>query len=177
MQTPLHLFTRAAVCAALGLPALAWAQAPAAADSPAPLLRQLDGSWRMSGDVRGKPVAYRMTAAPALQGTFTALRMKDVQVPAQYEAVVYIGYDAASKTVIAHWMDSFGPKSSIPHGTGKIDGNTIQFIFPYPTGPFRNTWRYDPAAASWQFVLEAGQPDGTWKHFARYEVKRDSVTE
>lgn len=175
MTTPLHLFTRAAVCAALGLPALAWAQAPAAgaAASPVPLLRQLDGDWRMSGDVRGKPVTYRMTAEPALQGTFTALRMKDVQVPAQYEAVVYIGYDAASKTVIAHWMDSFGPKYSIPHGTGQIDGNTIQFVFPYATGPFRNTWRYDPAAGSWQFALESGQPDGTWKHFARYEVKRD----
>ncbi|AWL04766.1 hypothetical protein DIR46_10145 [Massilia oculi] len=175
MTTPLHLFTRAAVCAALGLPALAWAQAPAAsaAASPVPLLRQLDGDWRMSGDVRGKPVTYRMTAEPALQGTFTALRMKDVQVPAQYEAVVYIGYDAASKTVIAHWMDSFGPKYSIPHGTGQIDGDTIQFVIPYATGPFRNTWRYDPAAGSWQFSLESGQPDGTWKHFARYKVKRD----
>ena len=175
MKTPPHLFTCAAVCAALGLPALALAQAPAAdtADSPAALLRQLDGSWRMYGDVRGKPVTYRMAAEPALRGTFTALRMKDVQVPAQYEAVVYIGYDAASKTVIAHWMDSFGPKSSIPHATGQIDGNTIQFIIPYATGPFRNTWRYDPTSASWQFVLESSLPDGTWKHFARYEVKRD----
>lgn len=180
MNTILTPFTRAAMCLALGLPAAAWAQAPlpAAAASTAPtapsaLLRQLDGNWRMTGDVRGKPVTYRMVAEPALQGTFTVLRMKDVQVPAQYEATVYIGYDDASKTVIAHWMDSFGPKYSIPHGTGHIDGNTIEFIIPYASGPFRNTWRHDPASATWHVALEAGQPDGSWKHFARYEVRRD----
>lgn len=177
MNNALTFFARAAVCVALGLPALASARAPATAASvsaaPSGLLRQLDGSWRMSGDVRGKPVAYRMVAEPALQGTFTTLRMKDVQVPAQYEATVYIGYDEASKAVIVHWMDSFGPKYSIPHGTGNIDGNTIEFIIPYATGPFRNTWRYDPASASWQFVLESSQPDGSWKHFARYEIRRD----
>ena len=70
-------------------------------------------------------------------------------------------------------MDRFGPKSSIPHGTLQIDGNTIQFIIPYATGPFRNTWRYDPAAASWQCVLESSLPDGTWKHFEHYDVTHD----
>ena len=189
MKTSLTLFARAAVCVALGVPAAAWAQAPVTAagapeaseaseapgahDAGSSLLRRLDGKWRMSGDVRGKPVTYDMVAQPVLQGRFTALRMKDVQVPAQYEAAVYVGYDKASETVIAHWMDSFGPTSSIPHGTGQIDGNTIQFIIPYSTGPFRNTWRYDPATASWQFWLESGQADGSWKHFARYEVRRD----
>lgn len=45
-----------------------------------------------------------MSAAPALQVYFTEMRMKDVQVPALYEAVVFIGFDQASQTVIAHWM-------------------------------------------------------------------------
>lgn len=180
MKNPLNVFACATLCFALGVPAGAWAQASAgqagaagAAMAPAALLRQLEGSWRMEGDVRGKPVTYKMVAEPALQGTFTAMRMQDVAVPAQYEAAVYIGYDEASKTVIAHWMDSFGPKSSIPHGAGHIDGNTIEFIVPYATGPFRNTWRYDPVSRSWQFVLESSRPDGSWKHFARYEVRRD----
>lgn len=137
------------------------------------ILRALDGSWRMSGDVRGKQVTYSMSAGAALQGTFTEMRMKDVQVPAQYEAVVLIGFDKASQTVIAHWMDSFGAKYSIPHGTGQITGNSIQLLFPYQSGNFRNTMTYNNDTASWTFVLESAQPDGSWKHFARYEVNRN----
>lgn len=161
-------------CAMLALPATIHAQPVAAgADVRPEILRQLDGAWTMTGDVRGKPVTYRMLAKPALHGTFTELRMQDVQVPAQYEAAVFVGYDAASKTVIAHWMDSFGAKYSIPHGSGDIAGNVVTFTIAYLSGPFRNTWRFDPATSSWQFALEAAQPDGSWKHFARYAVTRN----
>ena len=135
-------------------------------------LRALDGDWVMSGDVMGKPVTYKMVAGPTLQGAFTEIHMNDVQVPSEYEARVLIGYDAESKTVIAHWMDSFGAKYSIPHGTGKVTENSIQFTIPYEGGPFRDTFTYNPETNTWLFVLEASQPDGTWKHFARYSVRR-----
>jgi len=160
-------------CAMLALPAALHAQPTTAGGDVRPdILRQLDGVWTMTGDVRGKPVTYQMVARPALHGTFTELRMQDVQVPAQYEAAVFVGYDAASKTVIAHWMDSFGAKYSVPHGSGDIAGNVVTFTIPYTSGPFRNTWRFDPATSTWQFALEAAQPDGSWKHFARYAVSR-----
>jgi hypothetical protein len=32
---------------------------------------------------------------------------------------------------------------------------------------------YNPETSTWQFKLEAAQPDGSWKHFARYDVKRN----
>lgn len=175
----MNTFPRVLAAAAASLMLLAaapsgQAQTPAPAGDTRPaLLRALDGNWRMSGDVKGKAVNYAMAAAPALQGTFTEMRMKDVQVPAKYEAVVFLGVDQASQTVIAHWMDSFGPKYSIPHATGRITGNTIELIFPYQSGQFRNTMTYDPDTSSWSFVLKSGQPDGSWKHFARYEVKRN----
>lgn len=137
-----------------------------------PALKALDGNWVMSGDVMGKPVTYRLVAGPTLQGTFTELHMSDIQVPSQYEARVFIGYDADSKKVIAHWMDSFGAKYSIPHGTGRVTGNSVQFTIPYESGSFRDTFTYNPASKTWLFVLEAAQPDGTWKHFARYSVHR-----
>jgi hypothetical protein len=133
-------------------------------------LKALDGDWVMSGDVMGKPVTYRMTAGPTLQGAFTEIHMNDVQVPSEYEARVLIGYDAESKSVIAHWMDSFGAKYSIPHGTGSVTDNSIQFTIPYEGGPFRDTFTYNPDTNTWLFVLEASQPDGTWKHFARYNA-------
>jgi hypothetical protein len=137
-----------------------------------PLLQQLDGNWTMSGDVRGKPVTYTLEAKPSLLGAFTELRMQDVQVPAKYAANVYIGYDQTTKAVIVHWMDSFGAKYSIPHGTGALDGNTLQFTFPYEGGRFRDTFTFDPDTGHWTFVLESQQSDGSWKHFARYDVVR-----
>jgi hypothetical protein len=149
------------------------AEVPASVNDARPgLLQALDGKWVMSGDVKGTPVTYTMVAAPALQGTFTEMRMKDVRIPAEYEAAVFIGYDGASQAILVHWMDNHGPRYSIPHGTGHIAGNTIQFIFPYKSGQFRNTMTYKPDTSTWRFVLEAAQPDGSWKHFARYEVKR-----
>lgn len=147
--------------------------ATATSEARPALLRALDGSWRMSGDVMGKQVTYSMSAAASLQGTFTEMRMKDVQVPAQYEAVVFIGFDKASQTVISHWMDSHGAKYSIPHGSGQITGNSIQLLFPYQSGNFRNTMTYNSDSSSWTFVLESAQSDGSWKHFARYDVKRN----
>lgn len=170
MTTPLNHLARLSLATLLLAPTSSHATP---ADTRPAVLRALDGSWTMSGDVMGKPVTYRMTAAPALQGTFTEMRMQDVGVPAQYEAVVFIGYDAASGSIIAHWMDSFGARHSVPHGTGRVDGNTIQFTIPYAGGDFRDTFTYDPASASWRFVLESKGAGDAWKHFARYQVKRN----
>lgn len=136
------------------------------------VLKALDGEWVMSGDVMGKPVIYRMVAGPTLQGAFTEIHMNDVQVPSEYEARVLIGYDAESNAVIVHWMDSFGAKYSIPHGTGNVTKKSIQFTIPYEGGPFRDTFTYNLETNTWLFVLEASKPDGTWKHFARYSVRR-----
>ena len=173
MTSALTPIARLFLATLLFAPSFGHAQAPAAADARPSLLRALDGNWRMSGDVMGKPVIYKMRAMPALQGTFTEMHMQDVQVPAQYEASVFIGYDAATNGIIVHWMDSFGARHSVPHATGAVEGNTLQFTFPYASGKLRDTFTYDPANASWRFVLESAQPDGSWKHFARYEVKRD----
>jgi len=145
---------------------------PSISERP-PVMKALDGNWVMSGDIMGKSVTYKMVAAPSLQGAFTELHLKDVQVPSEYEARVFIGYVAESQNVIVHWMDSFGAKSSIPHGSGSITGNTTQFIIPYEGGPFRDTLTYNPDTNTWWFVIEASQPDGTWEHFTHYSVRRE----
>jgi hypothetical protein len=142
-------------------------------DPRPPLLKQLDGEWLMKGDVLGKPVTYVLAAGPTLRARFTELHMRDTAEPPQYEARVFVGFDAESGDVIVHWMDDFGARYSIPHGTGRIDGSTLQFTFPYADGPFRDTFEFDQRNGTWHFRIEAGQPDGSWKHFARYEIRRN----
>jgi hypothetical protein len=135
------------------------------------LLESLDGRWTMVGDVMGKPVQYEMEAFPTLQGTFTEIHMNDVQVPSEYEARVFIGVDKSGE-VIAHWLDSFGAKYSAPHGTGSVTDSTIVFYIPYPSGQFRDTLSYQPAAKTWTLVIEGAKPDGSWLHFAKYDIRR-----
>ena len=142
-------------------------------DPRPPLLKQLDGEWLMKGDVLGKQVAYQLVAGPTLRARFTELHMRDTAQPPQYEARVFIGIDEESGDVIVHWMDDFGARYSIPHGTGRIDGSILQFTFPYADGPFRDTFEFDQRNGTWHFRIESGQPDGSWKHFARYEIRRN----
>lgn len=141
-------------------------------DHRPPLLRKLDGNWMATGDVMGKPVRYHAAAAPALQGQFTELSMNDVQLPLQYEARIFIGFDSDSNTVIAHWMDSFGAKYSIPHGAGIISDNVIEFVVPYATGPFRDRFEYRPESDTWTLAITGKNPNGGWDHFAKYTFTR-----
>ncbi len=136
------------------------------------ILQKLDGDWVVTGDVRGKPVQYRVLATPALQGKFTEISMKDVQVPSQYEARIFIGLDHDSNQVIAHWMDSFGAQYSVPHGTGSISENTIEFIVPYPGSSFKDRFEYSPESDAWTLEITAHQPNNEWKHFAKYSFRR-----
>lgn len=135
------------------------------------LLASLDGHWVMVGDVMGQPVQYDMEAFPVLQGAFTEIHMNDVETPSQYEARVFIGVAKDGKLIV-HWMDSTGADGSIPHGTGSISPNGIVFKIPYPDGTFRDTLTRHPAQKSWSFLIEAEQPDGSWKHFAKYTLRR-----
>jgi hypothetical protein len=120
----------------------------------------------------GKPVQYNLVAASALHGQYTEISMNDVQVPSEYEARVFIGLDADSNTIIAHWLDSFGAQYSIPHGTGSISDNTIEFIVPYPGSSFKDRFEYSLAGDTWVLEITAQQPDGAWAHFAMYSFKR-----
>lgn len=141
-------------------------------DNRPQILQKLDGHWVATGDIMGKPVQYNVINAPALQGQFTEISMNDVQVPSQYEARIFIGYDSDANQVIAHWMDNFGAQYSIPHGTGTISENGIEFIVPYPNSFFKDKFEYAPEDDAWTLEITAQQPNGSWKHFARYAFRR-----
>ena len=136
------------------------------------LLDSLVGHWRMTGQVRGHPVAYDLDVRRILNGAFIQLHMKDVARPAQYEALVLIGEDTVSNGVLVHWLDSTGGANSVPSGEGSTAGDTLTFDIPYPGHPFRDTFVHRRSDGSWTFHLDARDARGGSKVFASYEVHR-----
>jgi len=148
--------------------------APASAqpDLRPALLAARDGSWIASGDVLGEAVTYTLIGSPVLGNSFTELHMVDQAETEPYEARVFIGYDEKSDQIYTHWLDNFGARFSIPHGTGTLSEDTILFIVPYEAGTIRDILVFDAEAMTWSFTIEAATPEGDWKHFAKYELKR-----
>jgi hypothetical protein len=147
----------------------------ASADSPSTavgLLDQLVGTWRMVGQVRGRPASYDLEARRVLGGHFVELHMTDAGRPATYEARVFIGEDTTAGKIFVHWMDNFGAAFSVPAAAGAVAGDTVRFEFAYSSGPFRDTFVYHRAANAWTFRLESGDDKAGWRPFALYEVQR-----
>jgi hypothetical protein len=150
-------------------------EASAAASAPVPadsLLDHLVGTWRMVGQVHGQPVRYALAVDRVLHGQYVELHMTDVNQPSRYEARVFVGADTVAGRVLVHWLDNFGAAFSVPAGSGSVAGDTLRFYIPYSTGPFRDTFIYDPATDAWIFRLESGDGSGAWRPFADYDVRR-----
>lgn len=171
---------RAVACCSLALFALSalagcadarTAHRPATEVAADSYLRSLVGEWDIERSIRGKIVANRMTATPVLGGAFVELHMESTTAGEPYEAIVLVGFDAAERRYVAHWCDSFGPGYSAV-GKGTRDGQRLELVFDYLSGPFFNTWVFDPAADGWTFTGESGSPDGSRSLFARDVVRR-----
>ena len=149
--------------------ATAFGQSPAAMDS---LLQRLAGTWDMTATVRGQKAKQWLRVDRVLKNRFVRLHILDLGTPPAYEALVFIGVDSVGERYIAHWMDDFGAAYSIPPGTGRAHGDTIFLDFPYPDGPFYDTFTYDRKANTWHFLLESADSAGKRKVFATYDLKR-----
>ena len=152
------------------------AAAAVAAPADEAFLDALCGSWTMSGAVMGEPVRYRAIAERALKGTFLRLHMIDAAKPPQYQADVYLGYDAKANDYVVHWLDEFGAAGARVVGTGHRDGERLVVDFPYADGAFRDTFTHDPATGTWTLLLESQAKDGLWSTFATYTLARPAQT-
>lgn len=163
--------------------AAAWLAAPVQAQETTPvdgpqrtfrdsLLDGLAGTWNMSGNVRGKPARYRLSAEWVLNHQFLRVDMRDVTDPPAYQATVYIGYDNTSQRYVAHWLDTFGGRLSETLGYGNRLGASVRFQFEYTDGPFQTTFTHDPMGRFWTIVMESRTPAATWIPFARYDLRQ-----
>jgi hypothetical protein len=128
------------------------------------LLDHLQGTWKVTGPIRGHPAEQQVTAEWVLNHQFLHVHQKGIGSP--YEAEIYLGYDNVSERYVAHWIDIYGGRFSETLGYGTRSGDSIRFVFEYPDGPFRNTFTWDEKTRSWRFFLETKDAVGNWKTFA-----------
>lgn len=136
-----------------------------------PFLENLVGDWSISRQIRGTVVQNTMRAEWVLNHQFVKLHMRGPGQPPSYEAIVLVGYDASRSRYVAHWCDDFGGQYSAV-GYGKKDGDSVEFAFAYPDGPFYNTFTWIPAERSWRFLMQSGEPGGKRRFFAEDTVRR-----
>jgi hypothetical protein len=136
-----------------------------------PFLDNLVGRWDIERKMRSTVVHNSLDVEWVLQHRFVRLHMKDLADPPKYEAIVLIGFDPAGGRYVAHWTDNFGAQYSAI-GYGKRSGDTVEFVFQYPDGPFYNTFTWNPASGTWKMLLENGGSDGKRSFFAEDTARR-----
>jgi hypothetical protein len=157
-----HLVISALTALVLSALVLAQSAADAFQDD---LISNLEGTWRLGRQIRGTKVENQARASWILNHQFLQLHMKDVADPPKYEAIVLIGYVSSEKQYVAYWTDTYGAKVSAA-GRGTRTGNSVEFRFEYPDGPFFNTFTWFPERREWEFRMESQGPSGARKLFA-----------
>jgi hypothetical protein len=143
------------------------AQAPAPAELRDPFLDNFVGDWRIERKMgNGKTSESSVRAEWMLNHHWMRLHYGDADKPAQYEAVVFIGYDDAAKNYVCHWMDVYGASESAL-GHGKLDEakRAIELNFDSKDAALRNTFTFDPQGNSWTSLIRQTEK-GEWKTFA-----------
>jgi hypothetical protein len=163
--------------AATLLVALAALSSPAGADEappPAhdPFLAQLAGHWAFTGSVGEKAVRYTGEGTWVLRDGWLRLALVDAATPPGYVADIYLGFDARAGDYIVHWLDQFGAAGARVVATGHRNGQTLEFVFPYEAGVFRDTLTLTADGTAGTLLIEARKPDGGWSTFASYTLTR-----
>ena len=134
------------------------------------LLEALVGTWRVTGQMRGQPLAQSWSASRALGGKFVEIRVTNgtpLIDGKPYEATYFIG--ATDGRFVLTLMDVFGAAYAAVPGLGRRDGDTIVFEFAYATGPL--TWRWSLGDGSWEHEQTYAE-NGERKVFATKRAER-----
>jgi hypothetical protein len=133
------------------------------------LLEQLQGVWNLTGTMQGQPVRETVFAEWVLNHQFLMVHRKQVDGPG--ESFLYMGYDTVSDRYVVHRMDTAGGRASEFLGYGLRTGDKIQFIFEYPSRPYRMTLGWDAKEHTWQLVTESKERQG-WVPFATEALQK-----
>ncbi len=137
------------------------------------LLDKMVGEWIVDGTVMGQPLRHSGDAEWVLNHQFLRLHFRDASSATRktpdppYEALVFIGFDNMSERYVAHWLDTFGGRTSEVLGFGtKEGGRAIRFVFEGGSGPLHNVVSWDPAKKTWRMLIRQKNERGKWRTFA-----------
>jgi hypothetical protein len=144
-----------------------------------PLLERLVGAWVLRGTIAGKDTTHDIVAEWVLGRQYLRIhersREKDGKGQAQYEAIIFIGWDAAAAEYQCLWLDSTGGGglSAEAIARGKRSGDAIPFLFRERDGSisFSNTFSYDKGSDSWEWHMDNVQ-NGKPVPFGRVRLTR-----
>jgi hypothetical protein len=171
MSTALKIFAAAAVVALS-----ASAQQPTFQDL---LLDHLTGTWVLRGSIEGRETTHDIVAEWVLGHEYVRLhevsREKNATGQAEYEAIVFIGWDQPSSQYACLWLDSTGGGglSAQAIGYAKRTGDEIAFLFKGKDGSiFHTTFAYGKGTDTWQWLMD-GEEGGKLQPFARVRLTRE----
>ncbi len=159
---------------------LALASGSALAQDPpsAPLPTQvkvLEGCWRGTGEVMGKPVTLTLSAKPVALGAMFLIEAQS-QAKAdpsdRYAAHLVLGARAANggfpATLTGYWADSFGGDFTAT-GAGAVREDGFEIAYAYPPSSFLNRWTLAGDKLEWRITARDGDKE---QAFASYQATR-----
>jgi len=149
------------------------------------ILNGLVGKWKVTGKIVGKRIEQFCEAHWVLNHQFLRVHFIDAaskarrdrrgatNLRAEYEAMVFVGYDNMSERYVVHWLDVFGGRFSETLGFGtRTKRNSIRFVFESPSGPLHNTFTWNPRSRIWSILIKQKDENGRWTVFAEETLQR-----
>ena len=133
-------------------------------------LDNLVGRWNLRGKMDNKTLFQNVVGRWVLNGLFLELRFKASYVGKEgnppYEAIYLIGRDDKTGDYVLNLFDTFGVTSRPVPGIGKLESNSIRFVFGYDTNLFTNAFTWHARQHSWTMLLTS-RKKGKTKVFAK----------
>ena len=150
------------------------AQSTAFQDS---LLDRFAGTWVLQGTIEGKQTTHDVAAGWILGHEYMQFREisreKDSTGAPAYEALVTIGWDAASGQYACLWLDNTsGAGLTGVIGFANREPGRIVFLFKSKDGSlFHTTFERNRKADTWRWLMD-GEENGKIQPFARLSMQR-----
>ena len=142
------------------------------------LLEHMVGTWILHGTIAGKETTHDIRAAWVLDHEYLQFQEtsheKKASGDAEYEAIVYIGWDQPSSRYACLWLDNTGGGGLNGQAIGyaKRSSDEIAFLFKGSDGSnFHTTFAYDKKSNSWRWLMD-GEENGKLVPFARVTLTK-----
>ncbi len=127
-----------------------------------PLLDHLAGTWVLRGTIDGKETTHDVACEWVLGHQYMRIqevsREKNAAGQAEYEAIVFIGWDQALDEYACLWLDNTGGGGLVGQAIGHAGrgGDAIPFRFMGANGnAFLNTFTYSKESDAWEWRMES----------------------